>query len=394
MAGFKDALHELGVKTEDAFDSLKQRMLRKKGFDEPVRIMPYRGFGTPERIWLEGRVLEQEYDPAEADETIWHNMVRTFYRYESDEVAGARVRAAFGALEQELSTGDEGYFELDLELSDGAELERGKLWHPVELELLEPESHGGDPEVRGHVQVPSEGAELLVVSDIDDTVVRTGATNRLRMARVIFLNNHRTRMPFPGIGAFYRALQVGSGAAEGGEPLNPIFYVSSSPWNLYDLFEDFMEFHDIPRGPIFLKDFGLDDGKVFKSGHEEHKVDRIRRLAETYPDLRFLLIGDSGQHDPEIYHRAVLDDPDRFLAVYLRDVTPDDRDRRDGEVHALAAEVEEAGVPMLLVEDTLEAARHAAENGWIAEDALEAIEDDRDRDEDESSDGLLSKWLG
>jgi hypothetical protein len=46
------------------------------------------------------------------------------------------------------------------------------------------------------------------------------------------------------------------------------------------------------------------------------------------------------------------------------------------------------------VEDTLEAARHAAENGWIAEDALEAIEDDRDRDEDESSDGLLSKWLG
>ena len=73
----------------------------------------------------------------------------------------------------------------------------------------------------------------------------------------------------------------------------------------------------------------------------------------------------------------MLENPDRFLAVYLRDVTPDSRDE---EVRALADEVEDAGVPMLLVKDTLEAARHAAENGWITEDALEEIESERDRD--------------
>ena len=60
--------------------------------------------------------------------------------------------------------------------------------------------------------MPAAEADFLVVSDLDDTVIRTGATSRLRMARVIFLNNHRSRMPFPGIGAFYRALQDGGGA--------------------------------------------------------------------------------------------------------------------------------------------------------------------------------------
>lgn len=380
-------MHQLGVETEEAFDSLKGRMVRAKGFDEPVQVLPYRGYGTPERIWLRGRVLEQEYDPAEADETIWNNIVRTFYRYESDEVEGARVRARFGDLERELESHGEGYFELDLELPEGARaaVDRSRLWHSVELELVEPEGDEGCREVEGQVLVPPEGAGLIVVSDLDDTVIRTGATSRMRMARVIFLNNHRTRMPFPGIGAFYRSLQAGR---KGEEALNPIFYVSSSPWNLYDLFEDFMDFHDIPLGPIFLKDFGLDDSKVFKSGHEDYKIEWIETLEKTYPDLPFLLIGDSGQHDPEIYHRVVLDDPDRFLAVYLRDVTSDSRAR---EVRALAGEVEEAGVPMLLVENTLEAARHAAESGWIREVDLEEIESECERDADEGSEGLLAK---
>ena len=136
MADFKDALHRLGVKTEHAFDELKQKTVRKKGFDEPVRIMPYRGYGTPESLWLRGRVLEQEYDVAEADETVWHNMVRMFYRYESDEMPGARIRATFGDREQEVESDEEGYFEIEIDPSESSgEIDRETLWHPVELGL-------------------------------------------------------------------------------------------------------------------------------------------------------------------------------------------------------------------------------------------------------------------
>ena len=55
------------------------------------------------------------------------------------------------------------------------------------------------------------------------------------------------RIAFKGIGAFYRALELGGGA----EVVNPIFYVSSSPWNLYDLLERFIELDGICRA-LFL----------------------------------------------------------------------------------------------------------------------------------------------
>ena len=70
-----------------------------------------------------------------------------------------------------------------------------------------------------------------MISDIDDTIVRTGATSLLMMLRVVLLSNAHTRLPFQGVAAFYGALARGAS----GQDSNPLFYVSSSPWNLYDV---------------------------------------------------------------------------------------------------------------------------------------------------------------
>ena len=75
-------------------------------------------------------------------------------------------------------------------------------------------------------------------------MVRSSATNALKMAWIVLLNNAHTRLPFAGVNVFYEALQRG---AEGRD-LNPIFYVSSSPWNIYDLLEDFLDVHGVPAG--------------------------------------------------------------------------------------------------------------------------------------------------
>ena len=78
---------------------------------------------------------------------------------------------------------------------------------------------------------------------------------------------------------------------------NPVFYVSSSPWNIYDMLVDFLNVHGVPPGPLFLKDWSLSVlGK-----HRDYKLGVIRRLLRTYEDLPFVLIGDSGEEDPEIY---------------------------------------------------------------------------------------------
>jgi phosphatidate phosphatase APP1 len=215
------------------------------------------------------------------------------------------------------------------------------------------------------VLTPPPQATFGVVSDLDDTVVRTDVANRLRMFRELFLGNARTRLPFHGVAAFYRALHRGPE----GRRLNPLFYVSSSPWNLYDLLLEFLEHRDIPVGPLFLRDWGVSEHELLPTA-TAHKRGVIRQILETYPAMPFILIGDSGQEDPEIYRDVVRGYPSRILAVYIRNVTP--APLRVGTIRQLAEEVKEAGSTLVLSDDTLSAARHAAEHGWI--DAVELEE--------------------
>ena len=173
-------------------------------------------------------------------------------------------------------------------------------WHAVEIELLEPKPRSGRAvRARADVLVPASTARFGVISDIDDTVVWSDVGRKLRMLAMLMRGNARTRKPFKGVAAFYQALHRGAGGDEG----NPVFYVSSSPWNLYTPLLDFLSVNGLPRGPLMLKDFG--EHLLFEPGdHRAHKRRCIEPVFATYPDLSFVLIGDSGEQDPEIYARA------------------------------------------------------------------------------------------
>jgi phosphatidate phosphatase APP1 len=192
--------------------------------------------------------------------------------------------------------------------------------------------------------------------------VRSSATNVLKMAWIVLRNNAHTRLPFEGVAAFYKALQRG----EDGESFNPIFYVSSSPWNIYDVLEDFLNVHGVPPGPLFLKDWS----PTVLGKHRDYKIGVIRRLLETYAEMPFVLIGDSGEEDPEIYLQAVREHPGRIMAVYIRDVTSVER---DAEVATIAEQVRKLGTEMVAVTDTAAAAEHASSIGLIAQDAVAGV---------------------
>ncbi len=331
--------------------------------------MPYRGYGTAELLHLQGRVLRgPPIPPARAEDRVWRNLLHTLRRIESDAVPHAAVRAHLEGRSYETLADDEGFFRFDIR--PAAPLDAARLWHDVAVDLVDPPAETG---AVGKVLVPPESAEFALISDIDDTVIRTDATNLLRMARMVLLTNAHTRLPFEGVAAFYRALYHGAaGAAR-----NPVFYVSSSPWNLYGLLAEVFEVHELPAGPLFLKDYDLRREMIFAKRHHTHKLAAIRALFDTY-NLPFVLVGDSGQQDPEIYREVVREYPGRVRAIYIRDVSPASRDEG---VHAVAAEVRELGVEMLLVRDTVTAAEHAAARGLIRPDALDAIRTGKAQDE-------------
>jgi len=364
MADWKTSLEKFVHKVEQKVDAQRQKYAPGSG---AARIDAYRGYGCADRAYLKGRVLRGNPVPAsEEGAGVLMNVANMIQRFESDEVAGARVRIRVPGGDLVVTTDEEGFFEawVDPRPPFGG----GALWHTLELEL-ELERPASDPphKCQAQVLVPPAESAFGVISDLDDTVVKTGATSLLRMARTTFLSNARTRVPFPGVAAFYRALQKGAGES----PFNPIFYVSSSPWNLHDLLTEFLTLQKIPIGPLLLRDWGLNSNETLSTRHAGHKLSGIRRILDLFPALPFILIGDSGQEDPEIYHRVVHDYPDRITAVYIRNVTP--RPDRLGAIKKLAEEVEKAGSTLLLTDDTLAAARHAASKGWITESALAEV---------------------
>jgi phosphatidate phosphatase APP1 len=142
---------------------------------------------------------------------------------------------------------------------------------------------------------------------------------------------------------------------------------------------EFFDIHGIPAGPMLLKDVGTSREAFFSKGHPEHKLARIRPILDLYQNLPFILIGDSGEKDPEIYREVVSAYPKRILAVYIRNINPDPA--RQESISRLAEEVREAGSQLVLAHDSLFAATHAAEQGWISPDALPTINSEKKTDE-------------
>lgn len=339
---------------------------------DPYHVAPYRGYGRPGRILVLARVLEDE---GLAAPDVRHGKARNLFamlkRLESDPLPRARVRASLSGADRELVADDEGFvrewLDADPDVADDS-------WGAVRLQLLHP-SKGPGPAVAAPILLPPESADYGVISDMDDTVLQSDVTSFLRAARVVLLESARTRLPFAGVAAFYRALRDGTGGAG-----NPIFYVSSSPWNLYDVISGFLEAEEIPAGPLLLRDWDLGPSLL---RNEAHKSAHIGEILETYPGLRFILVGDSTQEDPEIYARVVSAHPDRILAVYIRNVEP--RPDRSAAIGRLADVVKGAGSTLVLADDTLTVASHAAAHGWIRREALPEIGGEKRADEGDGS---------
>jgi phosphatidate phosphatase APP1 len=362
MGKLKSGVRRMVGMVDELSDSLRYGLKRIRGFGSPLMIHPYLGFGTREKIILNGRVLEDTgIIHSENEDTILENLINMYRRFETDEVPNARLLAEFQGLQQETVADEEGYFRLEFNLGNNPD---ERVWQDVALELLHPLDRS-KTRVRavGKVMIPPSTARLGVISDIDDTVVWSNVTNKLKMILTVALLNERTRMPFKGVAAFYHALQQGAD----GNQNNPIFYVSKSPWNLYSLLIEFFKIHDIPSGPLLLRDFG-DHQLFFK---DSHKLTGIELILNLYPNLPFILIGDSGEQDPEIYARAVSLYPDRIRAIYIRSIDPSPV--RTASIDKLVEEVRESGSQLILAPDTEFAAVHAAGEGMISTGALAAI---------------------
>ena len=346
---------------------LLARPVRRAAGRGGVVLQPYRGYGSREEVFLIGRVFRQPArNPGPSGGTVAGDAVDLGRRLLRRGVAGADLVARFCGAERRITTDRDGYFRVGLRPAHPPPADR--LWHAMDLELLGPARLTAE----GRVFVPPEGCRFVVISDIDDTVMHTGVASKLLMLWRLFAQGARSQVAFPGVAAFLGALHAGASGAEH----NPMLYVSRAPWTNYEVLDAFFGLHGIPVGPLlFLREWGLTVQSPLPRRGKGHKLELIRNMLRLYRDLPFVLVGDSGQRDPEIYARVVRENPGRVLAVYVRNVSRDPA--RVRAIEALAVEVAAAGSGLLLAADSVAMAEHAAARGLIGAAALAAVRGER-----------------
>jgi phosphatidate phosphatase APP1 len=326
-------------------------------------LQPYRGYGSREEVFLIGRAFRQPTFGARLhDGGSRRQLIDVARRLLRRGIADATLVARFCGAEQRVTADRDGYFRIHIRPAQPPPTDR--LWHRMTLELVEPARVGAEAELF----VPPSRCRYVVISDIDDTIMDTGVASKATMLWRLFMQGARSRVAFPGMAAFLKALHLGRSGSE----LNPMLYVSRAPWSIYEVLDDFFRLHDIPVGPIlFLREWGLTLQSPLPRRAAGHKLELIRNMLALYREPPFILIGDSGQSDPEIYTRIVQEHPGRVLAIYIRNVSRDPR--RCHAIETLAVEVVDAGSSLVLAADSLAMAEHAAEHELISPRACSAV---------------------
>lgn len=152
---------------------------------------------------------------------------------------------------------------------------------------------------------------LSIISDIDDTVKISAVTDRRALLENTFLLDFAAA---PGMAELFDGWS---------DDKTSFHFVSSSPWQLYTPLDGFLQDAGFPRASLNLKSVRFRDETLFdlfKKGTET-KPQVIEGILRAYPDRKFILVGDSGEQDPEVYAEVAGKYPDQILKIYIRNVT-------------------------------------------------------------------------
>lgn len=348
-------------KARNYFSKLSLAFKIRFGLLDVPKIVPFIGYSNGEQTYISGEVLEDNgiAKPVEG-QSRWKNVKAMLKRYFADEFAGVKVRINFHGETQTVVTNRFGIFYCVFKHSKN-ELP-DNIWQTASFELTERIHYRQKTGFTlGEIMVIKNKPQYGIISDIDDTILVSYATSKLMKFRLMFFNNAYTRMPFEGVSAFYQSLQQGTMAGV----FNPLFYLSNSEWDLYDLLYEFVQFNRIPKGPLLLREMAVHVLRFWKMReyNKFHKLEKLRQIFTVYPDLQFILIGDSGQKDPEIYSQIIEEFPGRVLTVYIRDVGIPEKTIR---IQTISKNIMQFfNTEMVLVKDTEAAAKHAINKGYI-----------------------------
>ncbi len=316
-----------------------------------TRIQVYNGYGHTEEMIMYGHVFKSAAPLSPKGRgSLWSRLRSLIRLFRVKPYPFARWRIHFEGQQWEGTTDAAGFFKL--EGRSAKHLRAG--WYLLTAEVISEKGEVLD-RTEGKVYVPHLN-QYIIVSDIDDTVMISHSATIIRRLRELLTYPPERRRIFPEVIRHYRFLAF-AGTSKGNP--NPFFYVSSSEWNLYGYLSDVFRINGVPEGIFLLNQLKQwrDLWRTGSTGHEG-KLIRIRRIMETFPQQKLILLGDNSQKDPAIYASVAAHYPDRLAAVYIRNV----RYSKQESTQKLLNQIAKKGIPVCLFQHSEEAIAHSKKN--------------------------------
>lgn len=331
----------LAARIDDAIHGWRERRGRRRGL--VPTFVPFPGYGGSGWARVLGRVVLRRpgSSPRERARTV-----RGWRSFTSIPVRDARVIVGDGADEVAVSADRGGVLDARVALK----LPVG--WAKVAIRV-DDGAERGEP-VDAPVLVARPGARLGLLSDIDDTVMVTALPRPLLAAWNTFVLDEHARGAVPGMAVLYERISRQ-------HPGLPLVYLSTGAWNVAPTLGRFLKRNLYPRGALLLTDWGPTHDRWFRNG-VEHKRRNLRRLAAEYPEVRWILVGDDGQHDETLYRDFAREHPENVAAVAIRTLTPGEAVLAGGRSHGGG---ETAEVPWISAPDGAGIAERLAELGLL-----------------------------
>lgn len=267
----------------------------------------YPSYGDARHTVIEGRVVKmRRAREAATDDGWWRNARRNAGLMINDERRGVAVQLSVDGRDFQTVTDREGYFRVPV-----ADLALPAGWHRFSGEQ-------GTASAHGDLLIVPQANTIGVISDLDDTLLISQVTSKRKLLSNTFLKNPLQREAVEGAARLIAAIAARNPHPEAA----PVIYLSASPRQLYANITHFLTHNHFPLGVLLTKRVTNDRTSDPLINQVAYKTRKIEEVLERLPQVRFVLLGDDGERDPEIYHAIRERYPDRIEQILIRRVHP------------------------------------------------------------------------
>ena len=279
-------------------------------------IVVYNAYGNNHQLIVQGRMeKKRDFKTVSKDDGLLRNLWRRVKQVKADDIKNKNITIRLNKETFKTKGDDEGYFKFNITTKQLLSMGFQKIILQIE----------GNKNVHESNATIIDSTVLIgIISDFDDTIIVSDVTDKISLGINTVFKNYKQRTLVPSmLERFKKILEQNPK----GIP-SSLFILTGSPQQLFTSIEQFLDYHHFPKHTLILKKAHGENLDPL-TDQFAYKTQKIERLIKLYPNIKWVMFGDSGEKDNQVYKAIKGKYPKKVLEYYIRNV-------ESGEIQTLA----------------------------------------------------------